>query len=513
MTNTQPHSGRFFAYNVAFNILSLVAPLLFAFVSTPLLVRGLGVEDYGYYSIVLAAIGFAFTTGIARTPAKYIPEKRANGRPAELKSLLSAALLLTLMVGLIEGIGLALLSPVLISKVLGVPAAEAGMLKTAIYLACLIGAVMMLSQLFQSALQGIHRFRVYALITIAASLSITAGSVLIAQNGFTYRDVFVLNLAVTVIAAAAFFIFAKAGVPELGLPITIDAAAVKTVARFAGSIFIYQSITSIFHLFERAYILRNHGPEALTYYTIPLMLGIYLHGFILAVSQVTIPKFNERLSDESALLTLYTTLTKLVVSGSVYLALFYYLFGSELLSLWLGQDFAARSYRLLVIDGASFALIAMLIPAWILSESARRPGINASSPLVTYLIGMIAIVFLGSTYRIEGVAAGRLVGTVAALPIIFIVERLVFGKVRWGMWLFTVGRIAAASCLMYLASWAVNAAFDDSWLALVVVSLAASSCFWGLLILLRFINRIELRSAFSSPAATAEDSEMIMPVQ
>lgn len=506
-------SGKHFAYNVAFNILSLAAPLLFAFVATPILVRGLGIEDYGYYSIVLAVIGFAFTTGIARTPAKYIPEKLSDDRNGELRSLLSAAVVITLAVALIEGLGLALVSPFLTSQVMGVTGEAGTQLNIAIYIACLAGTVAMVSQLFQSTLQGIHRFRVYALVTVGASLLLNLGSALLAANGFPYRDIVLLNFAVTAAAAVTFFVFAKAGVPELGLELRIATPALRKVGRFAASIFVYQTVTSIFYLFERSYVLRNFGPEELAYYTIPLMLGIYLHGVILAVSQVTVPKFNERLNDIKSLTAIYITLTKIVAAASVFLALFYYLLGAEILYLWLGTDFAARSFHLLVIDGISFSLIAMLIPAWIISEAAQRPGINASSPLVTYLVGMVAIVLLGAVYGIEGAAAGRLVGAMAALPIIAIVERMVFRQIFWKEWTAIASRILAAACLMSLVALLLDTFHYVSWPGFIVKSCVLVLGFWGTLIVLRYTDRAELRAAFSQPAPESDDSEMLMPMQ
>ena len=513
MTKPRSKSQRAFLGDVAFSVLSLAAPLLFAFIATPLLVRGMGVEDYGYYSLVLAVIGFGFTTGIGRTPAKYIPEKRAAGQSGELARLLSAAIFITLVVALVEGGALAAAAPFLISRILGVPDAAAGQLKIAIYLACAIGFVMMLSQLFQSALQGIHRFRTFAAITIAASFLLNLGSVILAVNGFPYTNIFVLNLAVSAAAAAVFLILSIAEVPELMPRQAIEKEALKTVAAFAVSIFVYQSITSIFYLFERSYILRNYGPKVLTYYTIPLMLGIYLHGVVLAISQVTIPKFNERLHDFAGLLAIYQTLTKLVASGSIFLALIFYSFGQGLLELWLGKDFAERSARLLTIDSAAFALIALLIPAWILSESARRPGINAASPLVTYIVGIFAMLLIGPVYGIEGVALGRLVGAIAALPIIVIVERMVFERVFWRLWLSIGLRIAAASFVMLIVGKFIVSALGITWPGFVLGLLVTTLSFWGTLLLGGYIDRSEIIAAFAANTDQGKDSEITAAMQ
>jgi O-antigen/teichoic acid export membrane protein len=499
--------------NVAFNVLSLAAPLLFAFLATPLLVRGLGVEEYGYYSLVLAVIGFGFTTGIGRTPANYIPEKRGAGRIGELAPLLSASIIITFAVALIEAAILALTSPFLISRVLGVPDASAGQLNTAIYLACAIGMVMMLSQIFQSSLQGVHRFRTFSTVTVAASLLLNVGSIYLAVAGFPYTNIFIWNLAVTVLAAGGFLVFAKREVPEITLLQKFDRTILKKVGAFAASIFVYQTITSIFYLFERSYILRNYGPETLTYYTIPLMLGLYLHGVVLAISQVTIPRFNERIPDRANLLATYQTLTKLVVAGSVFLALTFYFLGEKLLGLWLGPDFMVNSSWLLVIDAGAFALIALLIPSWILSEAARKPGINASSPVVTYLVGMVGIVALGSAFGIDGVASGRLVGAIAALPLIFVVERLVFEKIQWLFWLSILFRVGSASIVILLMDRFVVSGLEMSWVAFFLAASLVTLAYWFTLFFSKYIDRAELRSAFMAPTVDDRSSEIIAAMQ
>jgi len=197
---------RSFAGNVAFSLLSLVAPLLFAFVATPYLIRGLGVESYGYYSLVLAVIGSGFTTGLGRVSAKYVPEHIASKQNEQLSGLLAAALLITAGTSIVEALLLAAVSPFLITSILNVPAFAGPELQVAIYLSCLIGPVMMLSQIFQSALQGLHLFRFYSLVTIAVSLLLNLGSVALAINSFSYSRIFIWNLIVSSVAGLVFFV-------------------------------------------------------------------------------------------------------------------------------------------------------------------------------------------------------------------------------------------------------------------------------------------------------------------
>ncbi|MGH9948364.1 MAG: oligosaccharide flippase family protein, partial [Pyrinomonadaceae bacterium] len=271
------HSARSsFAANIAFNLLSWGAPLAIAFVVTPILIRGLGLDGYGYYSFVLAVIGFAFTTGIGRMSAKYIPEERIGKADGQLAKLLSASLYITIAVAAVQGLLIAALAPLLVSEVLLAPQSVQAGLISAIRIACLIGPVLMLSQVFQSATQGLHRFRAFAIITLSAAIFLNAGVIVLVLSGYDIAALFWWNLAVTAIAAVVFALFVLPRVPEFR-PMMPDSAAFAKVLRFASSIFIYQSIYSVFCIFERILVVRKFGAEAMTFYAVPLMLGIYLH--------------------------------------------------------------------------------------------------------------------------------------------------------------------------------------------------------------------------------------------
>jgi O-antigen/teichoic acid export membrane protein len=502
----------FFA-NVAFSLLSLAGPLLFAFIATPFLIRGLGTEAYGYYSLVLAVIGFGFTTGIGRIAAKYIPENRASGEKDGLARLLSATILITLSSALLEALILAAASTVLVSQILNVPDTDARELRTAIYFACLIGPMMMLSQIFQSALQGIHRFRTFAALTVAASFLLNFGSIILAVNNVSYSNIFIWNLIVTTVVGAAFVAFARKQIPELKFTLSFDGTTIKKVGRFASSIFVYQTITSVFYLFERAYILRNYGAEALTYYTVPLMLGIYLHGFIFSFSQVAVPKLNERILNCRELTETYRTVTKIAVSISVFIVLMYFSVGKEFLGLWLGNDFASGSYQLLVIHGFAFAATAVSIACWILSEAAHRPGINAISSTVTSLVGISSILLLVSPYRIETVAAGRLIGAAAVIPIIFIVERIVFGSVMWRFWIEIVNRIAISCIVVLITYYSFGTGHAVSWVVFLITTVMFTGIFWAVLYLSGYFARNEIASAFAERTVKNGNSGITYRVQ
>ena len=493
MATTSEKKRPSLAANILFSIFSWGGPLILAFVATPYLIRGLGVAAYGYYSLVLVVIGSGFTTGVGKVAAKYIPEYRANGDSRELTHVLSASLALTFAAALIQTIILAVVSPFIVESALNVPISAQSELTSAIYIACLIGPVMMLSQMFQSAAQGLHIFRPAALITNLSALVLNAGSVAFAVKGFSYAHILIWNFAVTALTMFVFFSYVKPRLPELDLKNRADAASFRKVGRFTLSIFVYQTITSVLFIFERAFVLRNFGSAELTYYVVPLMLGIYLHALIVSFSQAVVPRLNEAFSLPDKLSGFYVVSTKLTMAVTTTIAGGYFVLGRQFLTLWLGEDFSERSYSLLVVHGLAFALVACSINCWILAEAAHRPGINALSSSVTSIFGIGGIILLSTSFGLEGIAGGRLIGAFAVLPLIPYLEKKVFGAPMLSLWAGAVVRIALATAAAIIATTMVSGYCRVNWLFLLILGVVYILSFAAVLSALRFIGWNEYR--------------------
>jgi O-antigen/teichoic acid export membrane protein len=362
---------------------------------------------------------------------------------------------------------------------------------------------MMISQIFQSAVQGVHRFLAFAGLTIAASLVLNLGSVLLAFSKVPYQEILVLNLVVFAFGAVAFFLVARKAIPELTAGGLLQ-GAVKKVGRFAASIFVYQSITSVFYLFERSFILRRFGADALTYYTVPFMFGLYLHGLILSFAQAAIPRLNETIGRPNDLKSIYESFTKIGIALALFLSLMFYFLGDIFLTLWLGPDFAAHAYYLLVLHCAAYAMLAVSVGCWILAEASHRPGMNAFSSVTTVLVGIAFMILLSAKYGLNGIAAGRIVGAAAVLPLIFILERKVFGRVLTGFWWAVVGSLSVSTVVAFALFFLLFANASPTWPVFILAGAILTGAFWAPLFLTRYLNFRDLRSQFTARFESAE---------
>jgi hypothetical protein len=126
---------------------------------------------------------------------------------------------------------------------------------------------------------------------------------------------------------------------------------------------------------------------------------------------------------------------------------------------------------------------------------------------------MAAIILLGSIYQIDGVASGRLVGGIAALPIIVIVERLVFERIQWKLWLSIAVGVIPASLAMFLVDTLIVSNLGKSWFGFLISTALLTLGYWPTLLLTGYTTRSEMISAFASAAASDQDAEPVVAMR
>ena len=78
--------------NSVYTFLSWLLPLGLTFYSTPIIVRGLGNEQYGFYALMTGFIAYSFTFNIGRAITKYVVEFNAVGEKDKVSGIISAAI-------------------------------------------------------------------------------------------------------------------------------------------------------------------------------------------------------------------------------------------------------------------------------------------------------------------------------------------------------------------------------------------------------------------------------------
>ena len=491
MADEQRRKRRSLTANSLFSVIAWVFPILLGFISTPIVVRGLGNEQYGIFAIVLGFISYSFTFGVGKVVGKYIPEYQTAGDDEKVTQVVAATFWFSLTLGLLGSLALILTTPTIVRELLLISTENHDVAVYSLYLSGGIGLVLMLSQVFQFVLQGLHRFDNFVALTNLNGLLLGVGNIILALSGFGVVALLTWNLAVASLVGVLFYIRARHLLPSVKLLAAIPREMIATVARYGGSIILYQVFANVLFIFERSWVMRKFGPEGLTYYFVPMLLAIYMHGFIFSIAQAIFPVVNELLEDRAKVVRLYERGNKIVAAIVFFVVTNFIVCGALFLELWVGRDVATEAYVLLIPHGMTFGIIALGILAFQLAEAFKFPALNVIMTGSWMLISIPLMIWSADIWHSEGVAWSRFAAALVTVPIVIYTERRFLGQVRWKFWLATGVRVTAAAGLMGAAATLILHTMEHSYLALLIAGFVGAVIYAAVLILTKFFGREE----------------------
>ena len=448
MENTeQSHTSRSIFRNVLYGLSTWLLPLILSFYSIRILVPALGDKDYGIYALVLGFISYSFNLSFGRAITKYIAEYRASGENERIRDIISATLFINLTVGIAVILLIFTTANRLVADVLEIAAEDQRKTVLALYVASLTLFFMMLNQVFNSILQGIHRFDVYSKIINFNSVAIISGNILLALNGFGLVALLAWNLAITFVSCLLFIVSAKRHLPEFGVNFNFPGETVKIVLKFSAGVIGYQILANLFIFFERTWIFRKLGAENLTYYVVPMVLAINIHSFVSSIVLVIFPLASELKDDREKLLQLYSKATKIVCFLIVFIELTVVIHSRGFLTLWMSSDpnFAEKTHLILIIHATTFSLLAIQTIAWQMTEGLGYPQFNTFIYAICLMINAVLVLSLSGEYGNDGIAFARLAAFTAMFFSLFYVEKWFFGRIQIKLWLRLIALLGAAA--------------------------------------------------------------------
>ena len=454
--------------NVFYGFLTWILPLGLSFAATPIIVRSLGDSDYGIYALVLGFIGYSFTFSIGRAITKYIAEYRANGESEKIKDVISTTFFINVAVGLFGVLAICLSAKWLVRDVFRIAPEAQEKSVLAMYIAALTVFCTMLNQVFNAVLQGIHRFDVYSKIFNISSFALLFGNITLALLGFGLLELLGWNLLITLLSSVVFAVSAKRFLPEFGIHFHFKREILTLVLRYSSGIIGYQILANLILLFERGWITRELGSKSLTYYVVPMTLGMYIHGFISSLMLVIFPLASELKDDREKLLRLYLKATKIVCLLVVFLVTTLIIDSHSFLKIYMGAEFADKSSMLLILHTITFGLLGILTVSWQMTEGLGYPNYNFLMIAICLVLCVSLMILLTGSYGNLGIAAARLVGFGTIFFSIFYVEKWFFGKVQTGFWARIIGTLAVAAGLAGVVQFFIIRNLDVNWFSFIL---------------------------------------------
>jgi O-antigen/teichoic acid export membrane protein len=476
--------------NILFGVFSWFVPLGITFLITPIVVRGLGQEQFGLYALVQTFVAYSFTFNVGRALTKYISTYQASGETARIGEALSATLMVNLLVGGMSAGLLALCSSWLVVSLLKIPVPLQHEALLAFYLASATLLPLMLTYVYNAVPQALHRFDIYSLVMLGGSAFNTITNGIVVWLGYGVFAMLLWNLIGTILVCVIFAIYARVLLPEARVVLRVHRELLWGVVRFSAGVTVYQLLANVLLLFERSWIARTLGTEAVTYYVVPMTVAIYIHAFVGSMALVIFPLTSEAnaMQDVERLRLIYTRAIKYISLMVFFLCVTLCVCGHELLATWMNSDIADHSSRVLAIQAIVFSVIAIGIVPWQMADGLGRPTFNALLVFCWLLVAIPLTIWLTPIWGIEGTAVARLASMLAVPVHAMLIERWALKRNLWGFWGRTIGTLAFAGVVAGVAEYFMLQTGLHRWPLLAVAIISGGLAYLGCLHLTRFIS-------------------------
>jgi len=451
-------SGRILAGNVIWNLIGTGLPLIVGLWSIPILISGLGNERFGLLAIIWMGIGYfsLFDLGIGRALTKFIAERLGKEERDDLPRLISVGLRIMAGLGVIAAMIMAIITPLLVDHILQVPTSMreegkwsfwilAGTLPFVVSTAGLIGI-----------LQAYQCFKSISMIRIPLGITNFLGPVLILQlsNSLVATT---LSLAIArILAWLAFYkLCRKYSSNEQKEQSKSSMPLVKQLLSFGGWITVSNVIGPLMVYFDRLLIGSMLGLVAVTYYTTPYEIITRLWIIPNALADVLFPALATALVvNLQRARQIYSIAAKAQITLIFPVIAILILFASELLELWLGNEFSKNSTDVLRWLAVGVYVNSFARLPFSLLQSKGRPDITAKLHIIELPFYIAVLWFMTDAYGIVGTAITWLARIAIDTFLLFIFAASKVPELKYAQYVELLS--ASLTTLLLFAFWSID---------------------------------------------------------
>jgi O-antigen/teichoic acid export membrane protein len=452
------------ARNAIFNVVGFLYPAVLAIVITPVFLHYIGATAYGIYALAIAFVSILglleFGAGLALM--KYMPEHIARGDNEAAVAIMRAGLAFYGLLALVGASVSCVVGVFFIDSLFSVSQELASSARLAFVLGGVAFGLTVLMNVYGSVLGSLQRFDIATKISVAATSSATAVSVILLAAGLGLNGIMI---GVVVRPALGLILYAGAArteLPEMRFTPKWNAELLRPLVSLSTYIFIGNVSGVVLFQFDKFYLGVVSGVALVTFYVVPGALASRLHAAAGSITSVALPAASELFSrgDLLRVQVLYRRATWLTALFLVSVGTPAVLFAANILETWVGSAFERKSTETLQILIATYFVLGISAISYWITMAAGRPRSTVVFNLATASINVGAILLLVPSYGIVGAALAYLVSVITVPGFIWYVERRVLQLAHspWPgiAWRLTVGVTTQVAACLALRPFAEN---------------------------------------------------------
>jgi len=424
-------SGGMLARNTFLNFIGQSLPLFLGVITIPLVVRGLGNEQFGILSLVWVVIGYfsLFDLGLGRATTKFVSELLGKRDIKGFPSIVWTSLFFNILLGTLGGVALAIVTPILTGRIFNIPYNLHREAQTTFFILAPAVPIIVCTSTLKGILEGGQRFDLVNLIKIPSNSLIF----LIPAIGIPFRlslHTIVFFLLISRLGTAfAYLILCFKTFPALKRFIFINKKAIQSLFIFGGWITVSNIVGPIFNYLERFLIASFLSVSALTFYSAPYEVISRVIIFPASIAMTLFPAFSYYGRGSHKLLTeLFSRPLKYLLFIMTLISGILFAFAGQILNLWLGNEFYQKSTLLFQILTFTFFLHAFAYVPYTSIQGLGRPDLKAKLDLINVFIFIGFSSWLIPQFGINGAALAKLIISIIDVSVLFFLAKKVTGS-------------------------------------------------------------------------------------
>lgn len=407
--------------NIIYNFSGQIALFLLGIFTAPFIIHTLGNNLYGVLSLVNVVVGYfsILDLGLGLSIIKYISDYHTQMDKEGLENVLGTALSSYIVIGLLGAGLIFIFTKFFMGRILHIPPEILPTAITVFYISALGFFINMVLTVVNSIPPALQRMDIQNSRNVIFGFTGTFGTVLLLAFGQGLVAVIVWNIVISLIATVVFLSVILKLVPKVSIKPRFDKEILSKLMKFGSFKFLSNVSGQIVFQLDRLLIAAFHPVAFVTFYTAPTVIVQKGLMVILNVNNAVFPAMSQAytLGDMVRVKDLYLRMTKFIAFLIVPITALLFVLSSEILLVWLGQDFALRSATTLKILALAYFLAAMSAPGVVAADAFGKPQLSALFAGISAAISLIAAVILIPRFDITGAATALLINFVTQVPI------------------------------------------------------------------------------------------------
>jgi O-antigen/teichoic acid export membrane protein len=397
-----------------YNLLGFGLPLIVAVFCIPVLIQGLGDARFGLLTLIWTVVSYfgLFDFGLGRSLTLLISIAIAEKDDKRTGSLAATSIVIMLCLGAFAGLLMASFAHIGVGSIQAVPDPKEAI--NAVYMMALAMPAIVLTSGFRGVLEARNAFGIINAIRLPMGLFTFLGPVVIISNGSTRLDVIAGVLAAgRIVACVIHGWYAWRALPYDNGGLHFRKTLLRPLFASGGWLTLSNMISSFMGYADRFIIGAIVSAAAVAFYTTPQEIVTKLWIVPGALTAVLFPAFaTDIIRRDGKSKSMFNDSVSWLFFTLLPITAFLAVFAEEILTVWIGADFALKSATMMKIFAFGVLINCLAHIPYTLIQSAGQSRLTALLHLIELPFFILGLWLLTSNYGAFGAAIawlGRLV--------------------------------------------------------------------------------------------------------